>query len=205
MFIQYEKRCVMRAGEGFLSLALAAMLMIGCSDSPTSTPQPTSNGTTSENVQPEPIGTQAPGVELYRTVMNGTQEVPEVGTLASGSASFHMSNDGSSIVYAITVSNIKDVTDAHIHVGAPGEVGAPVVDLFDGMKAGDYDGLLVQGTITADDLVGSLTGMTLEDLGTLVSSGRAYVNVHTSMHPAGEIRGQLTRVPDQDDDDGSGT
>lgn len=190
----------MRARGGILTVALVVMILIGCSDSPTATPDQTTGG--NNNVIEEPIESRQPGVEMYRSVMTGAEEVPAVSTLASGSASIHMSSDGGALVYAITVSGISDVTDAHIHVGARGEVGAPVVDLFDGTRSGEYNGLLVQGTIEPGDLVGSLSGMTLADLHTLITSGRAYLNVHTARHPAGEIRGQVTTVPAQEDGGG---
>jgi hypothetical protein len=195
----------MRAVGGFLSAAIAAILMVGCSDSPTATVPDTDDGTSPGNVLELPDDNGTPGEEMYRTVMSGAQEVPAVSTLASGSASFHMSSDGASIVYAITVSRIENVTDAHIHAGAPGEVGPPVVDLFDGVRDGEYNGLLAQGRISASDLVGPLEGMTLADLHALVTSGRAYLNVHTTRHPAGEIRGQVTTIPAQEDDDGEET
>jgi hypothetical protein len=186
----------MRIMGGILSLGLVAMLAVGCSDSaPTSNPtvNPIVNSGTGD---PEP--TEQGGVEIYRAVMNGAQEVPMVETSARGSTSFHLSEDGSSIIYAITVNDISDVTMAHIHAGAPGEIGAPVVDLFIGMKPGRYDGLLVQGKITAAELKGSLAGRSIADLHALLRSGGAYVNVHTTQHPNGEIRGQVTTSPADD-------
>jgi len=36
-----------------------------------------------------------------------------------------------------------------------------------------------------------LAGMTLRDLLNEIKDGNAYVNVHTTQNPAGEIRGQL--------------
>jgi hypothetical protein len=34
-------------------------------------------------------------------------------------------------------------------------------------------------------------GVTLESLKTLLASGNAYVDVHTTANPAGELRGQI--------------
>jgi hypothetical protein len=39
--------------------------------------------------------------------------------------------------------------------------------------------------------VGQLAGATLADLVEHIVAGNAYVNVHTSQFPAGEIRGQI--------------
>lgn len=185
----------MRIKGGILSLGLAALLGAGCSDSPTSSPT-TNDPITNPNVISQP-GANNPGPEQFSAVMSGAQEVPAVQTPASGSTSFHMSTDGQGIIYAISVANISNVTAAHIHLGDSGVSGPPVVDLFIGMRAGEINGLLVQGRISADELEGSLAGMTLNDLSDLLRSGGAYVNVHTTQHPDGEIRGQVrARVAD---------
>ena len=58
-------------------------------------------------------------------------------------------------------------------------------------RTGTVNGLLVTGTFTAQNLTGPLQGMTLSDLVTQINNGQIYVNVHTTAHPAGEIRGQV--------------
>jgi hypothetical protein len=62
----------------------------------------------------------------------------------------------------------------------------------------DVNGVLAQGTIDSDDDVIDRTAAqcpiavaTLADLITLIRSGDAYVNVHTTANPLGAIRGQL--------------
>src|SRR5690349_4188905 len=122
----------MRMMSGILSLGLGALLCVGCSDSPTSSPSP--SPTNNNVVVGDPVPQPPSGPEVFRSVMNGQQEVPSVATIARGSTSFHMSQDGSSIIYSISVNDISDVTMAHIHVGAPGEAGPPVVDLFVGSR-----------------------------------------------------------------------
>jgi len=51
-------------------------------------------------------------------------------------------------------------------------------------------GVLAQGTITADDLEGSMQGKEISDLISAMSNGVTYVNVHTQAYPDGEIQGQ---------------
>jgi hypothetical protein len=118
-------------------------------------------------------------------------------TRAQGQAVFQFNRDGSEVRFKLIVSNIENVTMAHIHVAsAPGANGPPAVWLYPSappaqLIPGRFDGVLAQGKFTAAVLVGSLAGMTLEDLRTAIQEGRAYVNVHTSQYPAGEIRGQI--------------
>ena len=51
------------------------------------------------------------------------------------------------------------------------------------------------GTITAADVLTvpaqGITGGDLSELLRILKSGNAYVNVHTTNHPGGEIRGQV--------------
>ena len=54
-----------------------------------------------------------------------------------------------------------------------------------------HRGFSVQGEITAASLVESLSGQPLSALLDAMRNGGAYVNVHTSQFPPGEIRGQV--------------
>jgi len=128
----------------------------------------------------------------FATHLVGDQEVPPVDTRAQGQAIFHLSKDGDSINYRLIVANIENVVQAHIHVGAVGVNGPVVVFLYGPAPIeGRFNGVLATGTITADDLIGPLAGMTLDDLLEEMSTGNAYVNVHTTQNPGGEVRGQF--------------
>ena len=96
------------------------------------------------------------------------------------------------LYYRLNVRDIDDVTAAHIHVGQPGEDGDVVALLFSGDPAGEFNGQLAEGTITEADLTGPLAG-DMDGLVDLLESGGLYVNVHTVVNPAGEIRGQITQ------------
>jgi glucose/arabinose dehydrogenase len=119
---------------------------------------------------------------------------------ASGKAFFVLSADRNSMSYELTVNGIENVTQTHIHVSdIPGGSGSPAVWLYPSappsvLIPGEFSGVLAHGTFTDANFVGPLAGITMEDLLRAISENRAYVNVHTSQFPAGEIRGAITRV-----------
>jgi hypothetical protein len=141
--------------------------------------------------------------------LSGDFEVPIRDTQGQGQAIFNLSPDGSSLDYKLIASNIENVFMAHIHRGTPVENGPIVVWLYPSTApvagptgAGRTDGVLAEGTITAANLVGPLAGQPLSALVDLMSTGRAYANVHTNDgdatpnegagdFPGGEIRGNL--------------
>jgi hypothetical protein len=132
----------------------------------------------------------------FRAHLDGESEVHEVITRARGQAQFQLAKDGSSISFKLIVSNIENVTMAHIHL-APAEVNGPVVVwLYPSepppqLIEGRFSGVLAEGVITDESLVGPLAEATLDDLLDEIRSGNAYVNVHTEQYGAGEIRGQI--------------
>ena len=140
--------------------------------------------------------TVAARVRVYTAHLSGAEEVPAVDTDATGEAVFRLSADGQTLHYRLIVANINDVLMAHIHVAPAGQNGGVVVWLYPDapppeLIPGSSDGILAEGTITTDDLVGSLAGQDLSDLVALMEAGNTYVNVHTSTFPGGEIRGQI--------------
>lgn len=126
---------------------------------------------------------------MFTATLSGSNEVPPKITMATGEATFMLSDDGGTLTYTITVANINDVIAAHIHLAAAGVNGPVVVPLFAGSFSGS--GVLAQGTITSANLGGLLAGMPLSALIERIDSGNAYVNVHTIVNPGGELRGQI--------------
>jgi hypothetical protein len=131
--------------------------------------------------------------------LTGTQEVTMAGasspgtSLGTGLATFELTEDGKALQYRLSVSHLTGVFGAHIHLNGAGVNGPVVVVLFNAaVPTGEVNGLLSQGTITAASLVGQLAGHPFSELLADIRSGDAYVNVHTSSHPGGEIRGQVT-------------
>lgn len=140
----------------------------------------------------------------FVATLSGAQEVPAVSTLARGTAVFQLSADGTELSYRLIAANIHNVVASHIHLAPAGVNGPVVVFLYGSVPAGAgrSDGVLASGTITGDDLIGSLAGQPLSALIDALESGNAYVNVHTNDgvaptntgpgdFPGGEIRGQI--------------
>lgn len=129
-------------------------------------------------------------------VLSGSQEVPAVDTRARGQAFFQLSDDMETIRFRLVVANIVDVMMSHIHLGPAGANGGIVVWLYPSaapavLIPGRSDGILAEGVIDAGDLVNALAGKPISDLLAAFNSGGAYVNVHTTAHGGGEIRGQV--------------
>jgi hypothetical protein len=122
--------------------------------------------------------------------LEGEFEVPPTSTNASGIAMFKNTQDN--IWYMINVTNIDNVTAAHIHSGILGENGPIVATLFDAdVPIENVNGILAQGNLTANMLEGPLLGKQLSDLTTNMQSNATYVNMHSTDFPDGEIRGQI--------------
>jgi hypothetical protein len=136
------------------------------------------------------------GGRTFVAHLSGGEEVPAVDTLATGQAIFRLSKDGTVLHYRLIVANLENTRMAHIHLAPAGANGPVVAWLFPSappatLISGRFSGVLATGHITAEDLVGPLAGMSLDDLVAALEAGNAYVNVHTNQYPGGEIRGQI--------------
>jgi hypothetical protein len=143
----------------------------------------------------ETVGTKSM-VSTFTAHLTGQEEVPPVETNATGQAIFRLSRDGQSLHYRLIVANIENVTMAHIHLAPAGQNGPVVLWLYPSgpppqLIPGVTNGVLSTGVVTSANLVGQLAGASLADLVDLIVAGNAYVNVHTSQFPAGEVRGQI--------------
>lgn len=104
----------------------------------------------------------------------GAEETPPVTTTASGSGTISIAAD-KAVTGSVKTTGI-DGTVAHIHVGAPGQAGIPIITLT---KSSEGVWLVPAGSkLTADQYAS-------------FKAGNLYVNVHSAQHPPGEIRGQL--------------
>ena len=130
--------------------------------------------------------------ERFITELTGFEEVPPVNnTSAIGVAEFKLGQDN--IMYIVNVTDIENVTAAHIHSGQVGENGPIVVTLFkeDTPTTAMTTGVLSEGNITATNLEGPMAGQLLSNLTSAMQNEQTYVNIHTQQNPNGEIRGQI--------------
>jgi len=147
--------------------------------------------------------------EQIGALLTGYEESPSVSTTASGEFTATIAPDGSVITYTESYSGLQaPVTQSHIHVGQLGVNGSIVIFLCQTQANPDPTGLApqcpqegtVSGTITpANVIAGATTTQQLaaKDLAgviTAIQAGAAYANVHTSVSPGGEIRGQLRTI-----------
>jgi hypothetical protein len=122
--------------------------------------------------------------------LSGSGEVPPVPTSGTGIAEFRLLS-ARRLSYRLSVRDLRDITEAHIHLGRRNENGPIVAWLFGPSRPVSVTGVLASGRITRRDLVGPLRGRSIATLVRLMRQGRTYTNVHTVRHPDGEIRGQI--------------
>ncbi|MFN3725698.1 MAG: CHRD domain-containing protein [Allosphingosinicella sp.] len=117
--------------------------------------------------------------EGLQAEMTGVQEVPGPGDPdGTGRAEVTIVDRTDNLCYVVTVANIEPATAAHIHRGARGVAGPPVVTL-DAPADGESRGCLSVPSALADEIERSPASF--------------YVNVHNARYPNGAVRGQLRR------------
>ena len=114
---------------------------------------------------------------------SGSQEVPAVTTAAAGTLTGSYDARTNMLTYSIAWTGLSgNVSVAHFHGPALAGVSAnPIHDI----------------SIVTNGISGSTNGsITLADsTESHLLNGRLYYNLHTVMHPGGEIRGQVTASP----------
>jgi hypothetical protein len=137
--------------------------------------------------------TTAPALPtVFTAALLGPNERPTPNTsTATGSATVTINESAQSITYTVTVNNLTTVVAAHIHTGRSDAAGPVVVNLLPtAPAAGPFSGTLTSGTATMTNIATGVP-VTFNSLVSLIRNGDAYVNVHTSAFPGGEVRGQL--------------
>jgi hypothetical protein len=143
--------------------------------------------------------------ETVHAQLSGYQEVPSVSSTGSGKFTARIDRRAGTISYELEYDGLEgEVTQAHIHVGQhsvsggisvwlcgtaanPGPAGTPIC------PAGDSG--VVNGVLMAPNVVGPagqlIAAGEFEELVKAIYAGVTYANVHSSVLPGGEIRGQI--------------
>ena len=125
--------------------------------------------------------------DIYVANLSPANEVPVKTTPGTGVTTFV--DLGTSIEWTMTLTNMTGVIASHIH--GPAAVGVNtgvIINLFlPNVATGTVNGEVARGTITN----ANNANVSLDSLRTLFNNGNAYVNVHTSVNPGGEIRDQI--------------
>ena len=146
----------------------------------------------------------AGGGKKIREDLTGRQEVPVVLTGAEGK--FRATIGSDRIEYTLRYEGLEgSVTQAHIHVGqrlANGGISvwlcgnpSPTVTPPAGTQTCPDSPATISGTITAADVVGpvgqGIAATEFDELVDAIHDGLTYANVHSTLAPGGEMRGQL--------------
>lgn len=155
---------------------------------------------------------------VVRTHLVGYQETPlTINSPASGEFKATISDDGTTIHYELTWRDLSSgVLQSHIHFGRPAITGGIVLYLCTNLTppvgpptpqaCPTTNPATISGTLTAADVNASTNGQGIDpgaagfaEMVNAIRAGAAYVNVHTSSHTGGEIRGRLGPHHDRDD------
>jgi hypothetical protein len=145
-----------------------------------------------------PQGPAGPGsptvVETFTATLNAASEVANPAVVSTGAATAIITYIGGQLLFRVDVNGTSNVTRAHIH--GPAAVGSNA-----GIRMNFYEPpqgttpLNFTTTATLANGVGGLPiGVSMDSLLVLMRSGNAYVNIHTSAYPSGELRGQIAKV-----------
>src|SRR5882672_8271494 len=144
------------------------------------------------------------------TTLSGANEVPVVASPGTGQALLTLDAAANTLLLNVTFSGLSANTSAaHIHCCAPLGTNAGVattVPAFPGFPLGVTSGTyssvvfdLTQPLIYNPAFV-TLQGGTIAGAEAAlingIENGQTYFNIHTSINPGGEIRGQLEPVPE---------
>ena len=143
---------------------------------------------------------------ILRVQLTSYQEDPlALSTNGSGQFRVQINERAQEISYQLSYSGLAGaVTQAHIHLGGRAQSGGIIVFLCSnlgngpaGTQACPAAPATISGTIRPADIIGPAEqGITAGQFGALVAAIRAktaYANVHSTIYPGGEIRGQLVK------------
>ena len=149
-------------------------------------------------------GASGATADTVRERLSGYQEDPAVlSTTGTGRIVLRIDEQAQTITYRLTYSSLEgNVLQAHIHFGGRSQSGGISVFLCTNAGNGPAGTAAcppapgtVEGTLTPASVIGpagqGITAGQFDELVAAIRAGFTYANVHSSLYPAGEIRGQL--------------
>ena len=118
-----------------------------------------------------------PTTTNFTATLDGASEVPSNNSTATGTGTFTYNPVTRILSGTVTYTGLTNVTNGHIHKGAVGETGGPVVPFTTPFTSPINFQSVALTQAQVDDLMNNLY----------------YVNIHTQTFPDGEIRGQLIK------------
>ena len=130
----------------------------------------------------------------FSATMNGANEVPPVTSGGTGAATVTINGAAGNYTgsYSVNFSGLTAPANvSHIQVVTTGGATGPVIVGFTGVPAATSGSF--SGSFSATDVKPQTNPplANMDDLVAAIRAGNAYVNIHTSTNPTGEIRGQL--------------
>ena len=156
----------------------------------------------------------AVGGESLSVNLTGFEEVPSVSSQGTATFTADVAGDESSIAWKLSYSGLEGaIQQAHIHFGQKAVNGGIAVFLCTNLGNGPAGTQTcpappaeISGTIVAADVSPNIPatqstriqGINTGELGELmdaIDAGVAYVNIHSTLWPGGEVRAQLKPGP----------
>lgn len=111
------------------------------------------------------------------------QEIPApMGANGVGHSFVSLTHTMDTLYYEAQVTNLTGpITGAHFHEGAFGETGGVLINLTESVNGNRISGFVTGAALSIENINKFLSGM-------------IYLNVHTEMNAAGEIRGQVYKL-----------
>jgi hypothetical protein len=151
------------------------------------------------------LGVGAASAETVQAKLEGFNETPSVSTAASARFKARIDEHAGSIFWELEYDGLQaDATQAHIHFGQrhtaggitvwlcgtpanPGPAGTQTCPA----RSGSLNGTIMAANVLATATTQQLPAGGFEQLLRAIRAGATYANVHTTVSPAGEIRGQI--------------
>jgi CHRD domain len=147
----------------------------------------------------------ATNLNNWRAALRGLEEVPSISTVATGKFNAEISDDETTVNWTLSYEDLEGtVTQAHIHVADRDVNGGISVWLCSnltspptppGVQPCPPPPATISGTFTSAEVVGpaaqGIAPGQLAELIAMIRQRHTYANVHSTLFPGGEARGQI--------------